>query len=243
MGGGGVKQTCLGFRHSHGAGAGAGAGPPLPLPLPTGYSSLLPGPPCSLAHPHPWPLPTGPPSFCSPPLSPPTLLLPPPSHPPPPRLPPSSLPPRFSLPSLPIPYSLSSLSSTNPPSHFPPPRYALPCPPAPSPLSRHPTLGPFVHHILVPFMTNRSPLLSARHFMLHTSEPAPASLMARAPMCSPAQACGRNGWRKGQGDEPPRGGKSGGDEGVSQGWEEGPCTLVDGWEPCALPGGGQPHLP
>ena len=49
-------------------------------------------------------------------------------------------------------------------------------------------LGPLVHHILLPLRTYAPPpeTGSARADMLHTSEPAPGSLMARAPMCSPA---------------------------------------------------------
>src|SRR5471032_3024955 len=51
--------------------------------------------------------------------------------------------------------------------------------------------GPLVIHILVPFKTQRSPLKSARSFMLTTSEPAFGSDMARAPMCSPVISFGR----------------------------------------------------
>lgn len=49
------------------------------------------------------------------------------------------------------------------------------------------TLGPFVHHILVPFRMYLSPFFSARVRILTASEPAPGSLMDSAPMCSPAQ--------------------------------------------------------
>jgi hypothetical protein len=48
------------------------------------------------------------------------------------------------------------------------------------------TLGPLVHHILVPLRMYLSPLRSARVRMLTASEPAPGSLIDRAPMCSPA---------------------------------------------------------
>jgi hypothetical protein len=52
------------------------------------------------------------------------------------------------------------------------------------------TLGPLVHHILVPFRMYLSPFRSARVRMLTASEPAPGSLMDRAPMCSPADTRG-----------------------------------------------------
>lgn len=49
------------------------------------------------------------------------------------------------------------------------------------------TLGPLVHHIFVPFKMYLSPFFSARVRMLTASDPAPGSLMDKAPICSPAQ--------------------------------------------------------
>ena len=51
--------------------------------------------------------------------------------------------------------------------------------------------GPLVIHILLPLRTKRSPFFSARVFMPTTSEPAPGSLMASAPTCSPEISFGR----------------------------------------------------
>ena len=51
--------------------------------------------------------------------------------------------------------------------------------------------GPLVIHILVPLSTQRSPLNSARSFMLTTSEPAFGSDMASAPTYSPEISFGR----------------------------------------------------
>jgi hypothetical protein len=48
-----------------------------------------------------------------------------------------------------------------------------------------PTLGPFVHHILVPLRMYLPPLRSALVRMLTASDPAPGSLIDSAPMCSP----------------------------------------------------------
>ena len=45
---------------------------------------------------------------------------------------------------------------------------------------------PFVHHILVPLSTNTPLRASARQRMPTTSDPAPGSLIASAPTCSPA---------------------------------------------------------
>jgi len=45
---------------------------------------------------------------------------------------------------------------------------------------------PFVHHILVPLSTKAPPRASARQRMPTTSDPAPGSLIASAPTCSPA---------------------------------------------------------
>ena len=55
------------------------------------------------------------------------------------------------------------------------------------PFSHRTTLGPLVHHILVPLSTYTPPRFSALVFMLTASEPAPGSDMDRAPMCSPAR--------------------------------------------------------
>jgi len=51
--------------------------------------------------------------------------------------------------------------------------------------------GPFVIHILFPFKIHLFPSFFAVVFIETTSEPAPGSLIARAPICSPLQSFGR----------------------------------------------------
>ena len=51
--------------------------------------------------------------------------------------------------------------------------------------------GPLVIHIFEPFSTKASPRRSARRRIDTTSEPAPGSLIASAPTCSPVISFGR----------------------------------------------------
>jgi hypothetical protein len=51
--------------------------------------------------------------------------------------------------------------------------------------------GPLVIHILVPFNTYLFPFFVAYNFIEVTSDPAPGSDIAKAPICSPEQSFGR----------------------------------------------------